>query len=226
MGHCDGLLLVIPRTDAALVEQLTRRGSCIVLVGDSRSDSRVTTADVDNVDAARRLTEYLIGLGHQRIAAFCGNADFLSSNQRLEGYREALIAAGIPWRDEFVFSGEYNPDFGANNVRLMLRRFDQRIAERPTAIFCFNDYMARGAVEALLAEGIHIPNDISVTGFDDSTYALASEPHLTTMHHDVRRIGERATEALLDCIEGKTAPGVRIYVPAELTIRATTAPPP
>lgn len=224
-GHCDGLLLVIPRTDAAIVEQLTKRGSCFVLIGDSREDPRLSTADVDNVGEGRRMTEYLIGLGHTRIATFCGNADFLSSSQRLEGYRQALAHAGLPCPEEYVFPGSYHPTSGESNILLLLDRYKNRIDERPTAIFCLNDYMARGAVDALLARGIRVPDEISVAGFDDSVYATSSEPHLTTMRHDVRRVGEQATRALLDRIDGSLLAGTRIYVPTELMERETTAPP-
>jgi LacI family repressor for deo operon, udp, cdd, tsx, nupC, and nupG len=170
--------------------------------------------------------EYLIGLGHTQIAAFCGNADFHSNAQRLDGYRQALMAAGIAWREDYVFPGEYHADFGEKNARLLLERFHGRAGERPTAIFCFNDDMARGAVNGLISGGIHIPVDISVVGFDDNSHAVSSEPHLTTMRQDIRRLGELATEALLECVNGKLSPGARVHVPGELVIRDTTASPP
>jgi len=224
-GHCDGLLLIIPRTDSAIVEELAGRSSCFVLVGDSRDDDRLVTVDVDNVAAARRMVRHLIKLGHTRIAAFGGNHDFLSNAQRMEGYRQALAAAGIPWREEYVFPGEYFPGHGYNNVGLLLGMFEGRPAERPTAIFCFNDAIARGAVDGLRAAGIRVPEEFSVVGFDDSAHAVSSEPHITTMRHDIRRVGERAAEALLDCIDGGLGPGARVYIPAELVERATAAAP-
>jgi DNA-binding LacI/PurR family transcriptional regulator len=224
-GHCDGLLLIIPRTDAAIIEELRNRGTHFVLVGDSREDGGLITADVENQAASRRLVEYLIGLGHRRIAAFCGNADFLSNKQRLGGYREALVEAGLPWREELIYPGEYQPEFGARNAHLMLNQFANRPEDRPTAIFCLNDAVALGTVGALLEAGINIPQEISVVGFDDSTYARSMTPQLTTVRHDIRAVGERATEALLDCIEGRLAVGAHIAVPADLVIRATTAPP-
>jgi LacI family transcriptional regulator len=225
-GHCDGLLLIIPRTDAEIVDALKQRGSCFVLVGDSRSDDQLITADVDNVSAARLLTEYLIGLGHTRIAAFCGNPDFHSNAQRLDGYRQALTAAGLDWREDYIFPGEYHVDFGERNARLLLERFVGHGDDLPTAIFCFNDAMARGAVTGLVAAGVRLPVDMSVVGFDDNTHAVSSEPHLTTMRQDIRRLGELATEALLECVNGNLAPGARVHVPGELVIRNTTASPP
>jgi DNA-binding LacI/PurR family transcriptional regulator len=131
-GHCDGLLLMIPRMESQVVDELVARGTCFVLVGDSRDDDRVVTADVDNVAASRRLVEHLIGLGHTRIAAFCGNADFVSNSQRLEGYRQAITDGGLPWRADYLFPGEYHLDFGANSARLLLERFGRRPSECPT----------------------------------------------------------------------------------------------
>lgn len=223
-GHCDGLLVIIPRTDTQLVDELVRRGTNVVLVGDSREDERLVTVDVDNVAASRRMVEYLIGLGHTRIAAFCGNADFLSNTQRTEGYRQALAAADIPWREEYLFPGEYFPVHGARNARLLLEMFRDRLQERPTAVFCLNDSIGRGAVDGFLAEGMRVPEDISVAGFDDNLYACSATPFLTTMRHDIRQVGKCAAEALLNRISGQLATGSAVSVAAEMLIRETTAP--
>jgi DNA-binding LacI/PurR family transcriptional regulator len=224
-GHCDGLPVIIPRTDSKIVDELTRRDSCFVLVGDSRRDSGKGTADVDNVRAARQLVSYLIGLGHRRIAAFCGNPDFFSSNQRLEGYRQGLRGAELTIRADYIFSGEYDAESGARSAEQFLTRFAKGNRERPTAIFCFNDAIARGAVTFLRTQGIEIPQELSIIGFDDNRHAICEEPHLATMRQDVRQVGKRATEVLLDCIEGRQSPQTHIALPAERIVRATTAPP-
>lgn len=224
-GHCDGLLVIIPRMDTQIVNELVRRGTNVVLVGDSREDDRLVTVDVDNTDASRKIVEYLISLGHTRIAAFCGNADFLSNPQRVEGYRQALANAGIPWREEYLFPGEYFREYGVRNARLLLEMFRDKPQERPTAVFCLNDSIGRGAIEVFQAEGLRVPEDISIVGFDDNMYACSSTPYLTTMRHDIRSVGKRAAEALLGRITGQLASGSNISVAAELLIRDTTAPP-
>lgn len=224
-GHCDGLLVIIPRMDTEVVNELVRRNANVVLVGDSREDERLVTVDVDNVAASRKMVEYLISLGHSRIAIFCGNADFLSNPQRMEGYRQALAAANIPWREEYVFPGEYFREFGARNARLFLEMFRDHPQKRPSAIFCLNDSIGRGAIEVFQAEGVRIPEDLSIAGFDDNVYACSAAPHITTMRHDIRSVGKRAAEVLLDRISGQLAVGSTVHVTADLLIRETTAPP-
>jgi Transcriptional regulators len=224
-GHCDGLMLVIPRSDSEIVSALKERPLPVVLVGDSREDEALVTVDVDNVAGARLAVEHLVALGHRHIAAFRGNADFLSNDQRLEGYRQGLEAAGLPLREEYIFPGEYWPDHGYRNARLMLERFAGR-PDRPTAVFCFNDGIARGALEGFRDAGVRVPEQVSVIGFDDTPYAASLEPPLTTIHHDIRKVGELAAKTLLERINRVVEPGHRAFVTAELVVRETTAPPP
>ncbi|MDX1934044.1 MAG: LacI family DNA-binding transcriptional regulator [Capsulimonadales bacterium] len=222
-GHCDGLLLVIPRTNCGITETLLTRpnGIPFVLVGDSRNGDELVAADVDNVGGARAITEYLLQLGHRRIAVFCGNYDFCSNDQRIEGYRQALAAAGIPFDPELLFPGEYHPEWGERNVAALLRRFPGETL--PTAVFCLCDAIAVGALRAFAANHLSVPGRISVVGFDD--IATAEMLGLTTMRHPIRTVGMRATEALLGCIHKEVSAGRRDLIPPELTVRATTAPP-
>jgi LacI family transcriptional regulator len=222
-GHCDGLLLIIPRMNGPIVERLRerRRRLPFVLVGDSREGTDLICVDLDNIRAATEATAHLIGQGHSRIAAFCGNYDFCSNDQRLAGYQRALTAAGLPFNPSFVFPGEYHPEWGARNVQELLRRFPP--SERPTAIFCFCDAIAIGALEALKAEGISVPDEISVIGIDD--IPRAAELGLTTLRQSVRSVGQRAAAALLATIIGEIEPGFRDLVPAEFVLRQSVAPP-
>jgi LacI family transcriptional regulator len=227
-GHCDGLMLIIPRLDSAIIGALKARRSPVpfILVGDSREDEGVVCVDVDNVRAAREAVAYLIALGHRRIAAFCGNADFCSSAQRLEGYRRALEEAGIPYDSDLVLPGEYWGGFGRENVNRLLDRFTgDRAAESPTAIFCFNDRIAAGTLEALAERGISVPDEMSVMGFDDISGAATMTPPLTTVRQNVREVGRLAAATLLDLINGTIAPGHRTWADTEIVIRGSTAPP-
>ena len=137
-GYCDGLMLILPRTDSAIVEALAGLKVPFLLVGDSRNDPDILCVDVDNVGAGREAVRYLAGLGHQRIAAFCGDTNFLSSGQRLDGYGQGLEEIGVVYDPSLVREGSYFPWPGScdANVQAML---DRPQSERPTAIFCFND---------------------------------------------------------------------------------------
>ncbi len=224
-GHCDGLLLIIPRTHSEIVPALeARKDVPFVLVGDSPESDTLTSVDVDNVRAAAEAVEYLVSLGHRKIAALCGNPELRSNFQRLEGYCQGLESAGILYRSDYVFEGEYRQRSGFDNVVSLLKRFPDP-ADRPTALFCFNDANARGACDALIEAGISVPDAMSVVGFDDSPSATSKTPYITTMRHDVRRVGEHAVRVLLGRIEGEIPAGHKELVPASLIARQTTAPP-
>lgn len=220
-GYCDGLMLMLPRTDSDIVRALASRDLPFVLVGDSRNEPDLFCVDVDNVGAGRDAVRYLIGLGHRRIAAFCGDAIFYSSGQRLEGYRQALEEAGIAYDPALVREGSYFPEPGSceANVCAVLER---PASERPTAVFCFNDKIALDTLQALRERGVAVPHEMSVIGFDDIPTAAASTPALTTLRQPIRAIGERAAELLLARIHNTAPPGQKELLSAEIIVRETT----
>lgn len=225
-GHADGLLIIIPRIDTQLMAALQRRPTKLpqVLVGDSRDTSlwpEGGCSDVDNVAGAQKAVEHLIELGHRRIAAFCGNEDFCSNEQRLQGYRNALQKAEIPLDPQLLFSGEYHTEWGARNVGQLLQRFEGApLSQQPTAVFCLCDAIAVGALTEFSRRQIAVPERISVIGFDD--IPAAESLGLTTVHHDIRRVGESAVSALLALITG-TPRETRRLIPAPLVLRQSTA---
>lgn len=223
-GFCDGLLLLVPHTDSAIVRELSGRDIPFLLIGDSRDDSDLLCVDVDNIGAGRAVVQYLIGLGHRRIAAICGDAVFCSSGQRLEGYRQGLKEAGLAYNPSLVRDSSYFPVPGSceADVRALLERPRN---ERPTAIFCFNDNIAIAAREALEKQGVAVPREMSVIGFDDVPAASTVRPALTTVRQPIRHIGERAAELLLAKING-TLSESRHLLPAEIIVRGSTSAPP
>ncbi|GAB4469294.1 MAG: LacI family DNA-binding transcriptional regulator [Armatimonadaceae bacterium] len=222
-GTSDGVLLMIPRTDSQVVEVLASRSVPFVLVGDSREDARMNCVDVDNMSGTRKAIEHLLALGHRRIAAFAGNEDFCSNGQRMTAYRKALRDAGLPVDPALIFPGEYHPEYGERNVRILLERFAAK--DRPTAIFCFCDAIAVGALSELAKAGVDVPGEISVVGFDDIPRAATLSPPLTTVRQSVRQVGECAVELLLSRIGGDVPPGKRILLNPEMVLRGSTAPP-
>jgi DNA-binding LacI/PurR family transcriptional regulator len=225
-GHCDGLLLIIPRAQSEIVPALAARNDIpFVLVGDSPEPGVFSSVDVDNAGAAAEAVTYLVSLGHRKIAAFCGNPELRSNTQRLDGYRAALDSAGICYREDYVFSGQYRQQSGYDNAVDLLARFSDT-ADRPTALFCFNDAIARGSCDALAEQSLRIPEDVSVIGFDDSIHAISRKPLITTMRQNVRGVGECAANLLLDIIDGRLARGSQSLVPGELIMRETSGPPP
>ena len=222
-GYCDGLLLLAPHTDSAIVGALAGRKIPFLLVGDSRDDPDLYCVDVDNVGAARAAVRHLIALGHRRIGAFCGNEIFTSNAQRLEGYRQEMAAAGIACDASLILPGSYFETRGSGyeNMRSVLERPE---AEWPTALFCFNDTIALGALRALWERGVAVPERMSVIGFDDVPAAAASRPGLTTVRQPIHAVGEHAADLLLARING-TATRQKDLLPAEIVIRGSSAPP-
>lgn len=227
-GHCDGLMLIIPRNSSQIIEALrTRPGRRIpfVLVGDSRRDERLVTVDVNNTVAAHSAVTHLIRRGHRRIAAFCGNADFLSCEQRHEGYRLALKDAGLPYDPDLVFEGEYFAVSGRQNALHLLERAGKMPPPlHPTALFAFNDNIALGALEVFTERGVQVPEQMSVIGFDDIAEAASVHPGgLSTVRQNVRAVGSSAAKTLLRLIHGDIAAGHKEWVPTEIVARGTVA---
>jgi DNA-binding LacI/PurR family transcriptional regulator len=220
-GRCDGLIVLAPTMNQPLVSALRERGVPFVLIGDQGDGEGIASVDVDNVTEGRNAIEYLIGLGHRRIA-FVGGPDFVRSacNRRI-GYRQALEAKGIP----------YDPDLDSGPLRSeglvyewiigLIRRKD---IEPPTAVFCWNDTAAMRALTALEDSRKGVPGDISLMGFDDDPRILYSRPPLTSVRQPYRDIGATAVEELIARIKDQSKPGRPVYLPARIIERDSTAP--
>jgi LacI family transcriptional regulator len=167
--------------------------------------------DVDNVRGARDATDYLVGKGHRRIATITGPLDMPAGVDRLRGWREALQAAGIA--EGPMEEGDFTVDSGLDAMRRILDA-----GEVPDAIFVASDLMARGAISALAAGGLRVPDDLAIIGFDDSPVATAVTPRLTTMRQPTLRMGAVITDVLLTLLAGGDPPHVTI-MDTELVIR-------
>lgn len=221
-GRCDGLLLFAPPMHSDIVPALMAKGVPFVLIGDNGERPDVTSVDVDNVAAAREMTNHLLDHGHRRIALLGGGEHIRSTTQRLLGYRQALEARGISFDESLVSSGGYNQKSGYERG-LILRQL--RSAARPTALFCGNDLIALGVLKAFAEIGLRVPEEISIVGFDDVDAAAQTEPPLTTVRQPLRLVGERATELLYALIHENAEPGQKELLPTELVIRHSVGAP-
>lgn len=174
---------------------------------------------LDNKGAAIIAMEYLFSLGHTRIACITGPEKTSTSGERLSGYKQALEQANIEVDETIIELGAYDIESGvAATNKLLLQK------NRPTAIFCFNDEMAIGAISLLKENGYKIPDDISVMGFDDIRFAQYVSPSLTTVRQPVEEIGKASVKMLLDLIEKRPTEDDFIAFPVELIIRNSTGP--
>lgn len=218
-GQADGLLLFCSRIPFKTDPNLPLMAQLPPMVnGNEKIDSEeVVQVAVDNVAAAKAAIDYLISLGHKRIAAITGPDDIASSNERLEGYQMALKEAGIEPDIALQLEGDYLVQSGMDCASQLLL-----LPQRPTAIFCFNDDMAIGVMKFLQKQGFVVPDDISVMGFDDINYAQFVTPSLTTVHQPLHEIGSTCIELLLKQLRGQEVEPGRRYLPFELKVRDST----
>jgi LacI family repressor for deo operon, udp, cdd, tsx, nupC, and nupG len=218
-GQADGILLFCSRIPFKTDPSLPLLAQLPPMVnGNERIDSdEVVQVAVDNVAAAKTAVNYLISLGHKRIAAVTGPGNIASSNERLEGYRLALKEAGIELDNALQIEGGYIVQSGMDCANQLLL-----LPQRPTAIFCFNDDMAIGVMKFLQKQGFVVPDDISVMGFDDINYAQFVTPSLTTVHQPLHEIGSTCIDLLLKQLKGQTVEPGRRFLPFELKVRDST----
>ncbi|MFK0402377.1 LacI family DNA-binding transcriptional regulator [Microbacterium sp. NPDC090225] len=211
-GGVDGALLVSHHTSDAFIDRIA--DAVPVVYGGRPVRTRETdyVVDVDNVAGAREAVRHLVDIGRTRIATISGPLTMLSSIDRVQGFREALADAGLsPFAEE---EGDYSEASGAEAARRILA------AGRPDAIFVASDLMARGALTALRASGIRVPDDIALVGFDDSSVALSCDPQLTTMRQPMYAQGEAMAQVLLSRLAGGDPPRTTI-LPTELVVRGS-----
>lgn len=172
---------------------------------------------IDDVQAARDATMHLVGQGHRDIAVITGDMASRSSRDRLAGFNQAMIDAGLQVDPRRVVQGEYTLQGGERAAQALLLQ-----KGRPTAVFCFSDEIAFGCMYALRQCGFQVPQDVSVIGFDDIPFARYFDPPLTTIAQPADAIGATCATILLDMIDGGAPPEQRNILPHELLVRAST----
>ena len=164
-------------------------------------------------------TEHLIRLGHKRIGVISGPLDMTPGQDRLEGFREAMSTHRVAVSDGLVAEGDFTEAGGRAAMMRLL-------PEKPTAVFAASDSMAIGAIKAIRAAKLRVPEDIAVVGFDDIPSALTVDPELTTVRQPIERIGQLAVETLIrlideEAMEGRGSSTQRFVLPTELVIRGS-----
>jgi len=185
----------------------------IVLAHCEHSGTYAFSVTTDDLQGGAAATEYLISLGHRRIAYITGPATALSSQRRQEGYLRALAAHNLPTEANLITPGTGRAEGGQEGARRLLS-----LSPLPTAIFCYNDMTAIGALAEIKRHGLRVPEDISLVGFDDILFAAYVDPPLTTMRQQRYTMGKLALNMALDLIEGHK-PVRSVVLPAQLVIR-------
>jgi LacI family transcriptional regulator, xylobiose transport system transcriptional regulator len=216
-----GVIAVFTDLTDSMREQLHARHIPLVLVDPTGEPLHDTpSVGATNWNGGLAATRHLIALGHRRIAVIGGPAEVLCSRARIDGYRAAMDEAGLPLDHALVSHGAFHVAEGIERGRALLVADD-----RPTAIFAGNDLQALGVYQAARDLRLHIPEDLSVVGFDDLPVAQWVGPPLTTIRQPLLEMAATASELVLSMARGKTPAQPRVELMTELVVRESTAPP-
>ncbi|MEV4042160.1 LacI family transcriptional regulator [Streptomyces sp. SAI-195] len=213
----DGVVLATATTDSRLPALLERRGMPYVFLNRDTGRPGDFASVVDNEGGGRLVARELIRLGHRRIAGIFGAANTTTGRDRELGFRLALADGGIGLPDDRVVRGAFEYETGYAALPALLEA-----AEPPTAVFCGNDVVAIGVLNAALAAGVKVPDDLTVIGFDDLPMASWEVFRLTTVRHDLGELACQAARLLARRIAGEVDDeGERLVLPTEFVPRAT-----
>ena len=215
----DGLVVTARRADKRPPIGPLAHGLPVIYVFSQADDPRALSLLPDDEGGALLAVAHLASLGRKRIAHVTGPEHFEAVRLRRKGYRSALAEAGLPEIQGFYLSGVWSEAWGREAIAKLFS-----ISQRPDAIFCGNDQIARGATDALREMGIAVPADVAIVGFDNwDVMALAARPQLTSIDMNLKALGREAGDSLLEMIAGKKLGGVRRR-PCSLVVRASSKP--
>lgn len=246
MRMISGLLAILPGKLSRHIIEHFQQGLPLVMIDDQEKPDNVPWVGIDNVSSGYEATRHLLELGHRRIAYIHGPLDYSCTLDRYQGYAQALQDAGITPDPTLVFYGRFDTPSGRECAEEL---FSRDRSAWPTAIFAGNDQMAYGVLQVAEQQGIQIPEDIALVGFDDDLLASHLRPSLTTIRQPFSQIGYKAIELLLTMIDpahrvararqkGDTLPEfdialedvqmgrpIRLLLPTSLVARASSGAP-
>jgi LacI family transcriptional regulator len=214
----DGVALMTSEMDEGLIEELSRRGVPLVFMDVGQVGPRMSHVAMDYANGIRQAVDHVVELGHRRIAFVSGPLSLHSARVRRDAFVDGLRRHGIAPDKKLVRESTHTAEGGQHATEALLQA-----RPRPTAIVCSNDWTAIGALHALDAAGLRVPEDISLVGFDDTPIASYSRPPLTTVRMSAAEIGATACKALFNLIEDKKHQGALLRIPTQLVVRGSTA---
>ncbi len=221
-GRVDGLIVLAPHKSDTLPRLLAQSGFPTAIVsGDGYGDTDAISVDADNVQGAFMATEYLIHLGHTRIALLIGPEGVPNAEDRREGFEAAILKHNIEVPESYRIQSGFSREQGEEAAIEALK-----LTPRPTALLAPNDIAALGALNACTISGLKVPEDVSIVGFDNVPYCELSRPTLTTVAQPAVEMGRAAAEMMLNLVSEDLSYEQSRTFPLELVIRESTGPPP
>lgn len=209
----DGMILLSARMDKGIIAEVMKQYP-VVLTADYLEGIAIPTVSIDNVSSARTATEHLIKLGHSRVAHITGPLHLQVSQDRLKGYRQALLQTNLDVDNILIQEGDFSHESGYNQMTKLLA-----LEHPPTAVFSANDEMATGVIKAAKDYGLSVPEDLAVVGFDNIKLSAIYDPGITTIAQPMFEMGKKAMELLLHQITGVEMTKRQYVLENELIIR-------
>ena len=216
----DGVAIMTSEMDLGLIKELARRGVPLVFMDVGRVGPRMSHVLIDYAHGIRQAVDHLVQLGHKRVAFIAGPLDLHSARTRRQAFLDGMRAHGIKPDPKLLREGTHTAEGGQQAMAALLKS-----PKRPTAVLCSNDWTAIGALHAVDAAGLRVPEDISIVGFDDIPLASYTRPPLTSVRMSAGDVGATAFDALFRLIGGERLEGDAYQIPTKLVVRASTAKP-
>ena len=217
----DGIVLISVNSTVEHLEKIKQHNIPFVLVDRDIPHYDGDTVLVNNEMGGYHATKYLLELGHRKIACIEGSSNLNPSSDRARGYIRALQLEGIPVREEYMATGNFDYQSGEQAFEKIWS-----LEDKPTAIFACNDMMAIGVLKKAKSMGVHIPEDVSLVGFDNISFASAVSPALTTVSQPIEELSKKAISILINKIQNREnrEPFKRIVLNTKLVIRESCLP--
>lgn len=212
-----GVILSPASSTKTTIGELAERNIAVVTVDRRLPGAGLDSVTVNNYRAAREATTHLLEAGCQRVGIIAGLSRTTTGSRRLAGYKAALREAGVKPDPGLIASADFRVGGGYQATRSLLRR-----REPPDGLFIANNLMTVGALEALAEEGVQVPDDLAIVGFDDTAWSTALRPALTVVSQPTYELGQRAAELLLERVGGASPPPRDITLQARLIVRGSS----
>jgi len=221
-GRVDGLILSSIDFNDRRVAYLMDLNFPFVAFGRANPEWDFAYIDVDGETGLRQMTEYLLALGHRRIAVLAWLESSRTGEDRLQGYYRAMQQAGVSYEEGWVVHGENIVSAGYDGASQLLQRPP---AKRPTALIGMSDTLAIGAMNAAHDLNLTVGRDVSISGFDDAPLSQYLQPPLTTVRQPIWEVGQRSIELLFQIMDDSAPAERQILLPPKLIMRQSTGEP-
>jgi DNA-binding LacI/PurR family transcriptional regulator len=214
----DGVAVMTSEMDLGLIRELSRRGVPIVFMDVGQMGPRMSHVSIDYGNGILQAVDHVIGLGHKHVAFISGPLDLHSARTRRQAFVDTMRAHRLVPERRMIREGTHTAEGGQREMSALLR-----LSRRPTAVVASNDWTAIGALHAIYAAGLRVPDDVSLVGFDDIPLVSYTTPALTTVRMSAMDVGSTAFQALFRMIGGERQEGEVFQIPTKLVIRDSTA---